>query len=149
MSLSVDTNILYSSVQAGDSLHHIAVAFMNGLELRDDVLISEFVLVELYQLLRNPAVLQRPLTPEAAVALCASFRSHPRWQVVGFAGDSREFHDAFWPRLGEAGFARRRAFDWRTALSLKQHGVDEFATANLKDFEGFGFKRVWNPVARN
>ena len=24
--------------------------------------------------------------------------------------------------------------------------VTEFATANIKDFEDFGFKRVWNPL---
>ena len=27
------------------------------------------------------------------------------------------------------------------------HGVTEFATANVKDFQGFGFTRVWNPLA--
>jgi len=26
-----------------------------------------------------------------------------------------------------------------------QQGDEEFATVNTKDFEGFGFKRVWNP----
>ena len=122
---------------------------MAGLDSRQDVVLSELVLLELYGLLRNPATVPIPRSAAEAAALCGAFRSHPRWQVVGLPSESREFHDAFWPRLAEPGFARRRAFDWRTALSLQQHGVDEFATANLKDFEGFGFKRVWNPVARN
>jgi len=43
-------------------------------------------------------------------------------------------------------FARRRLFDTRTALSLRHHGVTEFATANVKDFGDFGFTRVWNPL---
>jgi hypothetical protein len=30
------------------------------------------------------------------------------------------------------------------ALWLRRQGVTEFATANVKDFEGFGFDRVWN-----
>jgi len=36
--------------------------------------------------------------------------------------------------------------DTRSALTLLAHGVREFATANVKDFGGLGFKRVWNPL---
>jgi hypothetical protein len=35
----------------------------------------------------------------------------------------------------------------RTALALQAFGVTEFATANVKDFEGLGFAKVWNPIA--
>lgn len=38
-------------------------------------------------------------------------------------------------------------FTQSTALALHAFGVTEFATANVKDFEGLGFARVWNPVA--
>jgi hypothetical protein len=89
----------------------------------------------------------KPRTPVEAAAICEAFRTHPRWQVVGLPPDSRAFHDAMWPRLAGPDFARRSAYDWRTALSLRLHGVEEFATVNLKDFEGFGFRRVWNPLA--
>jgi predicted nucleic acid-binding protein len=34
----------------------------------------------------------------------------------------------------------------RLALTLRHHGVTEFATANPRDFQGFGFTRVWNPL---
>jgi hypothetical protein len=37
-------------------------------------------------------------------------------------------------------------FDARLALTLRHHGVSEFATANIKDSAGFGFDRVWNPL---
>jgi hypothetical protein len=46
----------------------------------------------------------------------------------------------------EKNFARRRAYDWRAALSMLRQGVTEFATVNVKDFEGLGFSRVWNPL---
>jgi hypothetical protein len=108
--------------------------------------ISEFILLELYVLLRNPAVLAKPLSPGTAANVCESFRQHPRWQIIGFPVESRAFHDRFWPRLREADFARRRAYDWRAALILIQHGVTEFATVNEKDFREFGFTRVWNPL---
>jgi len=119
---------------------------LESLQDREDVALSEFMLLELYCLLRNPAVLARPLTASAAVDVCEAFRQHSNWQIIGFTPDSRTFHNAFWPRLRTKDFARRRAFDWRSALSLIQHGVTEFATVNEKDFQGFGFSRVWNPL---
>jgi len=44
------------------------------------------------------------------------------------------------------GFARRRVFDARLGLTLLHHGVTEFATANVKDFAGLGFQRVFSPL---
>jgi hypothetical protein len=32
------------------------------------------------------------------------------------------------------------------AFNLLHHRVTEFATTNVKDFHGFGFVRVWNPL---
>jgi uncharacterized protein len=144
--ISVDTNILLPAIETTNPAHSKAFAFLDGLQHRDDVVLSEFILLELYSLLRNPAVLPNPLTARVAVDVCEAFRQHPRWQVVGFPPDSRPFHDTFWPRLRTTNFARRRAFDWRTALSLIRQGVTEFATVNEKDFSGFGFSKVWNPL---
>lgn len=147
--IAIDTNILFAALDVDHDLHRKASGFIDSLADRSDVIISELVLVELYILLRNPVVMREPLTASAAVDVCEFFRQHPRWQIIGFPSDSRHFHDNFWPRLRTQNFARRRAFDWRTALSLVQQGVTEFATVNEKDFQGFGFKRVWNPLAEN
>lgn len=144
--ISIDTNVLLPAVE-GDNVHHAkASAFLDSLHDRDDVAVSEFALLELYVLLRNPAVLAKPLDGAKASAVCEAFRRHPRWQLVGFTPDSRSFHDELWPRLREKQFARRRAYDWRMALALLRQGVREFATVNVKDFEGLGFDRVWNPL---
>ncbi len=145
--ISIDTNVLFAALDADNTLHSKAAAFVESLIERPDVAISELVLLELYILLRNPVVMREPLTASAAVDICESFRQHPHWQTLGFPPDSRTFHDAFWPRLRSKDFARRRAFDWRMALSLIQQGVTEFATVNEKDFQGLGFERVWNPLA--
>ena len=40
----------------------------------------------------------------------------------------------------------RRIYDARLAQSLRRQGVTELATGNVKDFQDFGFARVWNPV---
>ncbi len=144
--LSIDTNILMAAVNPDHNSHSRAAAFLGSLQNRADVTISEFTLLELYGLLRNAAVLSPPLSASAAVDVCEAFRNHPCWQVLGFPSESRAFHDLFWPRLRDKHFARRRAYDWRLALSLSRQGVTEFATANVKDFEGAGFKRLWNPL---
>lgn len=144
--ISIDTNILFPAMERENPNHLKAAAFLTSLQEREDVVISEFILLELYGLLRNPAVLAKPLEPGAAVAMCQSFRQHPRWQVIGFVADSRAFHNELWPKLEQKNFARRHAYDWRTALALLRQGVTEFATVNEKDFRDFGFKRVWNPL---
>ena len=145
--ISLDTNILLPAIESHNPHHPRAAAFLNSLRDRQDVAICEFILLELYVLLRNPAVLVKPLSPGAATDVCQAFRQHPRWQIIGFPPDSRSFHDAFWPKLRTSDFARRRAYDWRAALILRQQGVTEFANANEKDFRECGFKRVWNPLA--
>ena len=144
--ISIDTNILLPAVETKNAHHARAAAFLESITARDDVAISELALVELYVLLRNPAVLGKPLTPADAVRVCDAFRRHPAWQIIGFPSDSRAFHDAYWPRLGARDFARRRAYDYRLALTLIRQGVQDFATVNVDDFEGFGFRRVWNPL---
>jgi uncharacterized protein len=144
--LCIDTNLLLPAVESGNPQHRAATAFLESLHERTDVAISELALLELYNLLRNPAVLAKPLSASGAVDVCEAFRQHPCWQLLGFPTDSRAFHDAFWPRLRERNFARRRSYDWRMALCLLRQGVTEFATVNVKDFSGLGFARVWNPL---
>lgn len=144
--ISVDTNILFPAVDEDQPLHAKAAAFLESLQSREDVAISELILLELYELLRNPAVLTKPLSATAAVDVCEAFRQHPRWQILVFPPDSSHFHDTLWPRLRNETMARRRAYDWRAALTLTQQGVTEFTTVNEKDFQGFGFARVWNPL---
>ena len=71
---------------------------------------------------------------------------HPHWMLLGFDPDSAALHNALWPLVSPKSFARRRIYDARLTLSVFRRGVTAFATANVKDFEEFGFNRVWNPV---
>jgi hypothetical protein len=66
--------------------------------------------------------------------------------VLGSDPDGVGLHDQLWRLAGESGFARRRIYDVRLGLSLRRQGVTEFATANVRDFEGLGLERVWNPL---
>jgi len=140
--ISIDTNILLYAQNQDCPEHGRAFAFVAESGLRDDVVICELVLVELFVLLRNPAVLERPLPADAAVEVCQVYRRNPRWRLIECA----PVMENVWTHAGQPNFARRRIFDARIALTLLHHGVTELATANLKDFDGLGFARLWNPA---
>ena len=142
---SFDANILLHGFSGASPFHDSARRFLEDLTPRDDVAVSELVLVEFYTLLRNPAVLVRPLQAAAAVEVVQAYRRHPRWMLLGFDPDPA-LHDELWPLAAEASFGRRRIYDVRLALSLRRQGVKDFATANVKDFGGLGIERVWNPL---
>ena len=144
--LSIDTNLLLFCYSEASPQHSSARQFIESVSAREDVALSEFVLTEFYLLLRNPTVLAEPLSAPEAVAVVQSYRQHPRWKILGFPPTSRELHADLWHYAATPGIARRRIYDTRTALSLLAFGVTEFATANVKDFEGFAFENVWNPL---
>ena len=144
---SLDANILLYCFSRASPFHEDARRFLHELTPRDDVAISELVLVGFYTLLRNPAVLVKPLRAAAAVEVVQAYRRHPRWMLLGFDFDSPALHEELWRQAAGARFGRRRIHDARLALVLRRQGVTAFATANVKDFTGFGFSRVWNPVA--
>ena len=145
--LSIDTNILLHGVNEDSPRHKAAFAWLTSIQRDENVVISEFILAELYGLLRNPAVLKHPLDAAAAVEVIQTYRRHPRWRLIGFPVESRSLHDTLWQKARAKDFAFRRLYDARSALTLIAQGVTEFATVNGKDFEGIGFRRVWNPLA--
>lgn len=143
-SVGIDTNLLLYALNAAAPENARARAFLEQQARDPDTVISELVLVELYVLLRNSAVVARPLDAPTAAALVGRFRVHPRWRLVD--------HDPavmteVWRAAATDGFARRRIFDVRLALGLLRHGVTRFATRNPGDFEGLGFEQVFDPLA--
>jgi predicted nucleic acid-binding protein len=145
--ISVDSNLLLYAFAVAAPKHGPAQAFLESLAGREDVALSEFVLAEFYLLLRNPAVLVRPLSARIASAVIQGYRQNLAWKVLEFPPRALGLHDELWLRASTAQAGRRRLYDARTALALRSFGVTEFATTNVKDFAGFGFSRVWNPLA--
>jgi toxin-antitoxin system PIN domain toxin len=142
MMLSVDTNILFAASEETAPRHQQARAFLESHRDDDAMVLCELVLVELYLLLRNPAVVTKPLPATAAGALIQALRSNPRWRFV----ENAPVMAAVWDHAGRNPFARRKLIDLRLALTLHHHGVTEFATVNTADFGNAGFRRVWNPL---
>lgn len=141
--ISIDTNLLLYSLNRDCPEHAASRRFIESCSRRPDVAISELVLIELYVLLRNKAVLSKPLGASRAVALCQTFRRHPRWALI----DTAPVMEQVWHAAASPGVARRHVFDCRLAFTLLHHGVRELATRNVKDFEGFAFERVFDPLA--
>src|SRR5687767_14682824 len=133
--IAFDTNLLLHAQNTRGDEHLAARAFLAELAQRTDVVVSELVLVEFYLLLRNPAVTSQPLTSLQAADVCQAYRTNPYWRLV----ENAPIMDEVWSRVRQKTFARRRIIDLRLALTLQHHGVTEFATANVRDFQGFGF----------
>ena len=145
--MSCDTNVLFAALDS-DSLHHAAaIAYLNGMRESEQFGLCELVFVELYGLLRNPTVSKHPLDGAEAVRVIQQFRSQPCWMILDYAGAESNIMNRLWELVAKADFPYRKVYDARLALTLRHQGVTEFATCNVKDFQGFGFKRVWNPLA--
>ncbi len=142
--ISIDTNLLLYSLNPDSMWHKAAVNFLRqNLGIPSvRVAITDYVLVELYVLLRNPAVMAKALTARVARDLVTAYWDVPNVVRV----ENANVMDEVWRLAGGKGFARRRIFDARLALTLRKAGVTQFATANVKDFEGWGFEKVWNPL---
>jgi toxin-antitoxin system PIN domain toxin len=143
--LSIDTNVLLYAQNQDCPEHEAAAAFLVECADRADIAVCELVLMELYQLLRNPAVVTRPLDGPEAAEVCQTFRRNARWALI----ENAPVMNDVWVVAATPGIARRRLFDARLALTLRHHGVDEFATRNIVDFNDFGFARVWDPIRQS
>ncbi len=145
MILSADTNIFLYAANP-DSPHHAAARrfFEEEATGKQRFLLCGLVLVELYMLLRNPAVFKKPKTAKEATAFCDALRANPAWEYGDYEPEvARPLWN--WAAKTTSGF--RHIIDARLAFTLRHHGVTHFATANEKHFEGFGFERVWDPIA--
>ena len=142
--ISIDTNLLLYSLNPESVWHKAAVSFLqqNLGNSAVRVAITDYVLLELYVLLRNPVVMANALSARAARDLVTAYWSVPNVLRI----ENANVMDEVWKLAGGRNFARRRVFDARLALTLRQGGVTHFATANVKDFHDWGFEKVWNPL---
>lgn len=141
--ISVDTNLLVYAQDSRSPQHVGARSFLLDHAGDRDFALSEFVLVELYCVLRSPAVLTNPLDSVRAVEIVERYRGNPLWNIIDYPVPVMS---SVWEKAAAPRFARRRIFDVRLALSLRAAGVTQFATVNTADFTDLGFDRVWNPL---
>ena len=142
--LAADTNIFVHAADPDSPLHAKARNFFKALVHADEeFVLCELVLVELYMLLRNPAVFAKPYTPSESAGYCRALRQNPSWRCIDY---DPAVSNKLWDYATETKAGYRHIIDARLAFTLQHHGVDRFATINQKDFKGFGFREVWNPL---
>jgi len=144
---TADSNLFIHAADP-DSPHHASARefFADACIERDDheFVLCELVLVELYLLLRNAAVFAKPYSGRESAGYCLALKQNPMWRCVDYdpAVSAKLWQ---WATTTKAGF--RRIIDARLGLTLRHHGVSQLATVNTKDFQDFGFQRVWNPLS--
>jgi uncharacterized protein len=144
--LCADTNIFIHAADPDSPKHGSARRYFSTLapeSERNEFVLCELVLVELYMQLRNPAIFARPYSSKESASYCQALKKNPQWRCIDYdpAVSAKLWQ---WAASTKSGF--RRIIDARLGLTLRHHGVTEFATANVKDFQEFGFGRVWNPL---
>ena len=145
MILSADTNLFLYAANPDSPYHGAARRFFENDANGDQrFLVCELVLVEIYMQLRNPAVFKKTKSASEAATFCRSLRSNPRWEYADYEPD---VSGAVWNWVATTSGSFRHIIDARLALTLRHHGVTQFATANTKHFDGFGFERVWSPIS--
>ena len=138
-----DTNLLFPALEISHASHGPARAWLESMVMNPDFALCELVLIEVYTLLRNPVVCTNPLTADEAVRKIDNLRQNPSWLVLDYPGPG--LMSEIWQHARTSDSARH-IYDIRLALTLRHYNVTDFATANGKHFQGFGFSKVWNPL---
>lgn len=141
---SLDTNILIYAVNADCPEHEKSRrVYESMLHAPREWILSDQVLFEFYRALRNPKILEKPLSHKKAFKHIHFLRDES-----GVAHCAYE--SGFWPAL-TAGFAAgnprsSHIFDRVLAVTLLKNGVKHFFTRNIRDFKEFNFQELLNPL---
>jgi uncharacterized protein len=142
--ITADTNLYIHAADPDSPNHTKAREFFSELDsLEDEFVVCELVLVELYMQLRNGAVFLKPYTAREAADYCQAMKTNPLWRCIDY---DAKVSSHLWKWAAETKTGFRQIIDARLAVTLRHHGVTKLATANVKDFKGFGFEKVWNPL---
>lgn len=140
--MSFDTNLVVHSANCDSALHGRAREFLERISAERNVVVSELMLIEVFLKLCNVRIFRKPMTAAQAGAYCKELRANRNWLLV----EEAPIMEQAWGWTRRRNFAFRRIIDIRLGLVLRHHGVTDFATTNVKDFQGLGFSKVWNPL---
>ncbi|MCF6334504.1 MAG: hypothetical protein L3J12_02020 [Spirochaetales bacterium] len=141
---SLDTNILLYSINTACSEYTLCRQLVDkALSEKDLWIVADQVWFELYRLLRNPVVLQNPLTASKAANIIDWYREKSGWLKCAWEPDMMKNLKLQW---NKESFPARRSFDAILAVTLKNHGVTDFYTRNTKDFESYNYFNIINPL---
>ncbi len=141
---SLDTNILIYAVNQGCAEHERARrVYEDMLESPAEWIVCDQVLFEFYRALRNPRILEHPLSHSAALHQIRFLREESGVLHCGY--DIR-----FWEKIvvpmATSDSASSHIFDRILAVTLLGNGVTTFHTRNTRDFNEFPFQKLVNPI---
>jgi len=142
--LDADSHLPIYAADPASPKHASARRFFGALsDARDEFVLCELILIELYMQLRNPAIFVAPYTAQESTAYCQALKRNPNWRCVDY--DPLVSQKIWsWAAQTKAGF--RQIIDARIVLTLRHCRVTHFATAHVKHFKDFGFAHVWNSM---
>lgn len=141
---SVDTNILLYAANEDAPEHAVCKNFMQTIvDAPADWVVADQVYFELYVALRNPKVMERPMSAAEASDHVSTVRNELGIMHCGYRSEC--WNQAVHCMRAED-FPFRRTHDAVLAAALLAHGVKVFYTRNTKDFVAAGFDQVVNPV---
>jgi toxin-antitoxin system PIN domain toxin len=142
---SLDTNVLYYATNTACPEHEKARGLLESATREPtNWILAEQVLLEYYRLVRNPAVLAKPLGAAEAAEKLRFFRDEMGCRHCSY--DRGCWEDVI-VGLAEPSFPARRVFDLVLAATLRRNGVDTFYTRNILDFQGLGWFQLIDPIA--
>ena len=140
---SLDTNLLIYASNEGCKEHAVARELAESLlEKPQEWMLADQVLFEYYRALRNPIVLERPLSAKQAAKQVRFFREEAGCLHCAY---SMELWDAVTPHLSEDSLRGIGVFDVILAVTLQANGITRFYTRNIREFSPFGFFEVVDP----
>jgi len=140
---SIDTNILLYGTNADCPEHQWARPVLERMLANpSEWILADQVLFEYYRLVRNPAVVEKPLSAKEASQRIRFFRQESGCLHCGY---DISCWTGIFQTLSAKEFSAGRVFDLVLAVTLKHAGVTTFYTRNIRDFKSFGCFELVNP----
>lgn len=141
---SLDTNILLYTTNSDCPEHAAARRLVeSALAQPTEWIVADQVYFELYRLLRNPAVLDRPLTAAQAAGVIDYYRHRSGW---GRCAWEPGLFSHLLPHLSTENSKATHVFDLVLAFTLQDAGVLTLYTRNTRDFVEIGSFDAVNPI---
>lgn len=141
---SLDTNILVYAANADAPEHQKAMQVVSAMLANPNKwILADQVLFEFYRAIRNPNILQYPLSASHAAERLQFLRNETG---IRFCWYESKIFPAVLHQIGQPDFPYQRTHDAILAATLIANGVQTFYTRNQKDFASAGFTHLINPI---
>lgn len=142
---SLDTNLLIYAANEGCEEHVVARELAEALLAEpQEWMLSDQVLFEYYRALRNPLILERPLSAGQAAKQVRFLREEAGCLHCAY---SLDLWDSVSPHLSKESLRGIGVFDAILAVTLQANGITRFYTRNVSEFKRFGFFEVIDPFS--